>query len=241
MNVIAGASTLVLFGAIAYSSLARGAENQPVFARSVDASATPASVDVDLISRSPATSTTPMGDAVLAQFATRFAALSQSGVEASAAADTAADIVPTLSAKTYSRDSIPFDPDTSLQRVLSYRSDLRTALAPLLNNTTPELDIYAQWIQTGDDRYLAQLRQIADDYDRARDAAEKVRVPADGVGFQIGILDALSQFSAALRSLADNAKDPVASLTLLRTYNMAEQKMFTAFNALAVYSSQKAQ
>ncbi len=240
MNVIAGISTLVLFGAIAWSSLARGTGSGPVFARGTDARATLVSSDPDLSPSTAATSSTPVGDAVLSQFASRFIALSQSGVASDTAATTAADIVPTLTAKAYTENSIPFDTDTSLARVLHYRSDLRTALAPLLNNTTPELDIYAQWIQTGDDQYLARLRQVADDYDAARSAAEKVRVPVDAVTYQIGILNAMSQFSAALRALADNAKDPVASLTLLRTYNMAEQQMFTAFNTLATYSSQKA-
>jgi hypothetical protein len=124
---------------------------------------------------------------------------------------------------------------------LHYRDDMRTALAPLLNNTTPELDIYAQWIQTGDDSYLARLGSIAKDYDAAIANAEKVRVPADAVQYQIGVLDAMTQFAAALRALANNAKDPVASITLLRTYNAAEKQMFTAFNSLALYSAQKAQ
>jgi hypothetical protein len=242
MNVIAGASVLILFATIAWSSLARGEGRQQIFARAPVAADTTTILPIDRIASSTnATSSTPVGDAIASEFTSRFVALSQNGVTASTAGELATDILPSLGTKTHSASDIPTDPDTSLSRVLHYRDDMRTALAPLLNNTTPELDIYAQWIQTGDDSYLATLGSIAKDYDAAIANAEKVRVPADAVQYQIGVLDAMTQFAAALRALANNAKDPVASITLLRTYNAAEKQMFTAFNSLALYSAQKAQ
>lgn len=242
MNGIAGASALVLFGAIAWTSLARYQGTAPAFVRTAQPSNTSLSDDNTFAfgTSTTATSSTPLGDAVLGQFATRFIALSQNGLATDTAAMTAADITPTLAATTFPESSIPTDPDTSLQGVIRYRNDLRVALAPLLNNTNPELDIYARWIDTGDTQYLDQLRAIAGDYSAALSAAQKVRTPVDGVHYQAGILNALSAFGAALRALADNAQDPIASVTLLRTYNGAEQQMFTAFNALALYSAQKA-
>lgn len=243
MNAIAAVSALVLFGAIAWTSLERYSGTAPAFVRTATAPADgiPAEgASLGLGTSTDATSTTPLGDAVLGQFASRFVALSQNGLATDTAAITAADITPTVQAQTFAPANIPTDPDTSLAGVIRYRNDLRIALAPLLNNTSPELDIYARWIDTGDDQYLNQLRSIAHDYASALSAAQKVHTPTDGVQFQVGILNALSSFGAALGALADNAKDPIASVTLLRTYNMAEQQMFTAFNALALYSAQKA-
>lgn len=239
MNMIAGVSAVVLVAALAWSSLNRGAPETPIFAHPTD---TNAATDVGGFaqpSASGATSSTPLGDAVLSQFAARYQALSASGVASDTAATEAADISPSISTTTYAENSIPTETDTSLAAVIRYRNDLRQALSPLLANTTPELDIYAQWINTGDQQYLDELNAIADSYDAAIAQAKNVKTPIDAVHYQAGILNAMAQFSAALRALANNAKDPIASLTLLRTYNMAEQQMFTAFNSLGVYAAQK--
>lgn len=239
MNMIAGGSAIVLISAIAWTSLHRGAPETPVFARPTD---TKAATDVGGFAQPAAndsTSSTPLGDAILSQFAARYQALSASGVASDTAATEAADIAPTISTTTYAESDIPTESDTSLAAVIRYRNDLRQALAPLLAHTTPELDIYAQWINTGDQQYLDELDAIADSYDASIAQAKNVKTPIDAVHYQAGILNAMAQFSAALRALANNARDPIASLTLLRTYNMAENQMFTAFNSLGVYAQAK--
>jgi hypothetical protein len=190
---------------------------------------------------SSATSSTPLGDAILAQFFSTYTNLSAQGTSPDEAAEVAADIVPRIASRTFSESSVLTRTDTSLTGVLQYRAELREALAPLLNNTSPELDMYARWIDTGDTTYLEKLGAIAQDYDAAILRVEKVRAPADAVQVHSGILNAMSSFATALRALAHNAQDPVASLTLLRTYNMAEQQMFTAFNTLGLYAAAKTQ
>lgn len=241
MNVIAGVSALALMGALIWSAANRTPDSSSLFVRAASHPSLGAESAIDMaMASSSATSTTPLGDAILGQFATRFIALAQNGLATSTAADTAADIVPSIQTPQFNDSDIPKDSDTSLARVIQYRNDLRIALAPLLNNTTPELDIYAQWIDTGDDTYLKKIASIAGDYDAAVLAAQKVRTPADAVHYQVGILNAMAQFSMSLKALSANAKDPIASVTLLRTYNMAEQQMFTAFNALGIYAAQKA-
>ncbi len=241
MNAIAGASALALVGVLVFNTLYRGPGTEPVFARATpETGATPLSDAQELAFAEASTSSTPLGDAILDQFASRYTALAQSGVSATSAAQIAADIVPTMPQKEFTDADIPADADTSLQRVLQYRNDLRIALEPLLSDTTPELEIYARWIDTGDAQYLARLAAIAGNYDAAITAAARVRTPRDAVHYQVGILNAMAHFSAALHALATNAHDPVASVSLLRTYNMAEQQMFTAFNSLALYSAQKA-
>lgn len=239
MNIIAGFSAFVLTGAIAWSALYRDTPPAPIFVRSAD---TKTVTDVGGFlqpTSTEATSSTSLGDAVLSQFAARYQALSASGVSPDTAATQAADIVPTIVSTTYAERDIPTNPDTSLAAVIRYRSDLREALAPLLANTTPELDVFARWIDTGDQQYLNELNAIADSYDTAIAQAKLVKTPIDAVHYQAGILNAMAQFSAALRALANHARDPIASLTLLRTYNMAEQQMFMAFNSLGIYASGK--
>lgn len=241
MNVIAGASALALMGALIWSATSRTPDPSALFVRATANPSIGTGLATDVtFANSEATNTTPLGDAILGQFATRFIALAQNGLSTTTAADTAADIVPNIPTAAFAERDIPKDSDTSLARVLQYRNDLRIALAPLLNSTTPELDIYAQWIDTGDEQYLKKLSTIAGDYDAAILAAQKVRTPADAVHYQAGILNAMAQFSMALKALSANAKDPIASVTLLRTYNMAEQQMFIAFNSLAMYAAQKA-
>lgn len=240
MNALAGVSFLVLCVALAWAALREEPSTAPVFARAYTQS-TMAQESAPLAGTTAATSTTPLGDAILGQFVTRYTTLAARGADADDLARTATDIVPRIPATSHDAALIPADPDTSLARVLAYRTALRDALAPLLNNTEPELDIYAQWIDTGDRKHLDRLDAIANDYEKAVAQAKVVRTPADAVHLQAGILDAMSEFSLALRALARNAEDPIASLTLLRTYNAAEQKMFTAFNALGIYAAQKTQ
>lgn len=241
MNVIAGVSALALMGALIWSTLHRSPSQTPIFARAAAGSDTTVLGDTaGLDELALATSSTPLGDAILDQFASRYIAISQSGVASTSAAQIAADIVPNMPLKEFAEADIPSDPDTSLQRVLQYRNDLRIALEPLLSDTTPELEIYARWIDTGDAQYLTRLSAIAANYDAAIAAAARIRTPRDAVHYQVGILNAMGHFSAALRALSTNAHDPIASVSLLRTYNMAEQEMFTAFNSLALYAAQKA-
>lgn len=240
MNAIAGASFLILCAALVRVALREEPSTAPVFARAYTQSL--AAEDIALIaSTTDATSTTPLGDAILEQFVSRYATLAARGTDVNTIARSATDIVPRVPVSSHDPALIPTDADTSLARVLTYRSELRDALAPLLNNTDPELDIYAQWIDTGDKKHLERLDAIADDYEKAVTQARILRVPADAVHLQAGILDAMSEFSLALRALARNAEDPIASLTLLRTFNAAEEKMFTAFNALGIYAASKTQ
>ncbi|MEN9413558.1 MAG: hypothetical protein RLZZ342_645 [Candidatus Parcubacteria bacterium] len=240
MNVIAGASFVVLCGALAWTALNREPETAPIFARALESAPTDTDF-LDIGATSSATSSTPLGDAILAQFISNYTNLSAQGALPDQVAETAADIVPHIETRTFSESAILTRTDTSLAGILQYRAELREALTPLLNNTTPELDMYAQWIDTGDTTYLDKLSAIARDYDAAILRVEKVRAPADAVQVHAGILNAMSSFATALRALAHNAQDPVASLTLLRTYNMAEQQMFTAFNTLGLYAAAKTQ
>ena len=139
----------------------------------------------------------------------------------------------------YSYSDVTTDTDTSYERMLTYRSDLQTSVVPLLKNTQPEFEIFGQYVESKDPKYLDALKVVAQNYRDAASASMKVVVPRDAVSYHLGMVNALQEFAAMLDALIQNADDPFASVALLRTYNQAEADVLTSFNALAVYYKQK--
>jgi hypothetical protein len=144
-----------------------------------------------------------------------------------------------VSYKTYSASDIKTDQDTSYARMLTYRAALQVSLAPLLKNTTPELDMLTSYVQTNDPKYLTQLTQAADNYKLAAIETASVVVPSDAVNVQVGILNAMNEFGATLDQLVASANDPFAEATLLNTYMQAQSDMFNSFNDLYTYYKSK--
>ena len=135
----------------------------------------------------------------------------------------------------YSVADIKSDADASMLRMLTYRSDMREALEPLLKNSTYELEIFAYYLDTKDIQYLEELKSATKEYRTATDNALKVVVPKDAMPYHIGILNALSEFASVLEKLAANADDPFAAAALIRTLGDAEAHMLLSFDALAGY------
>jgi hypothetical protein len=148
-------------------------------------------------------------------------------------------VQPQLSYRTYASSDILTVSDTSKDRALSYRADLRTALEPLLANKEFELDIFAKYIDTKDAKYLDALRAASLNYKRALAQTEKVVAPTDAAIYHAAILTAMSEFSAALDALVGNASDPIASAALLRSYLSAQDNMLASFNSIGRYSANK--
>lgn len=141
--------------------------------------------------------------------------------------------------RAYQGSDLKTDSDTSYQRMLAYRSDLRDALAPLLKNTQPEYEIFALYASTKDSVYLAALRTVAQNYRDAQSAVARVIVPKDATPYHLGILNAMGEFAATLDAMARHADDPFAAVALLRTYNEGEVDILTSFNALTTYYKSK--
>ncbi|MCR4281048.1 MAG: hypothetical protein NUV88_01810 [Candidatus Kaiserbacteria bacterium] len=139
----------------------------------------------------------------------------------------------------FTKSDVKTDEDTSYKRMLAYRSDMRTALLPLLQNTEPEFAVFAHYVETGDKNSLAKLETIAGRYQKAAVNAENVVVPKDAVKYHADAVNSLMQFSATLMQMVKYADDPMASLALLRTYNEVELNVFNSFNALAGYQKNK--
>jgi len=147
----------------------------------------------------------------------------------------ASDLRANVTYRTYDKEDILVDADTSLSRMLSYRNDLRIALEPLLQNIEYELEVFAYYLDTNNVSYLDELSRMSENYRTATENVLGVVVPSDAVAYHVGILNALSEFEATLAQMTRHANDPYAAAALLRTFNSAEVNMLTSFNALAGY------
>lgn len=147
----------------------------------------------------------------------------------------AEDLRASVSYRAYTTSDVQTDANVSLPRMLSYRSDMQTALEPILKNTEQELEIFAYYIETKDAGYLEELRSMATNYRAATENTLHVVVPKDAVLHHIAIMNALSEFEMILERMASYADDPFATAALLRTFNDAEMNVLLSFDALATY------
>ncbi|MDO8522539.1 MAG: hypothetical protein Q7S08_04655 [bacterium] len=134
---------------------------------------------------------------------------------------------------------IKTDPNVSYSRMLAYRSDLQVALAPLLLNSESELGIFNDYVQTRDKHNLVILGEVAGRYHKTVSSLTALTVPQDALDYHLGITNSLLAFATTLDALIKNADDPMATLALLRTYNTAEENVYTSFNALVSYEKRK--
>ena len=155
------------------------------------------------------------------------------------AEDIATSLKASVSYPIYSQSDVKTDTDTSYERMLTYRNDLRIALEPLLGNPGYELNIFANYIETRDKNYTDQLKATAQNYRVATENSAKVVVPEDALSYHVGILNALSEFGVIVERLSQNADDAFASAALLRTYQSSEAHMMVSFNSLAMYYTSK--
>ena len=155
------------------------------------------------------------------------------------AEDIATSLKASVSYPTYRAADLKTDTDTSYDRMLDYRNDLRAALEPLLGNPGYELNIFANYIETRDKNYTDQLKATAQNYRVATENSAKVVVPEDALSYHVGILNALSEFGVIVERLSQHADDAFASAALLRTYQSSEAHMMVSFNSLAMYYTSK--
>lgn len=202
---------------------------------------------IDVEGPNEATSTDHLamiGPMVSAELVGEYVGLQSSGAFSSSTAQQAADgiaenVRAVVPSKTYVLADLRTDNDTSYKRMLTYRADLRDALVPLLQNTNAELELYAKYVETSDPNYLEQLKAAAANYRAAAEKTLLVVVPRDAVNYHIAILNAMQQFASVLDAMATHTADPLTNAALLRSYNKAEQDMYTSFNNLTAYYSQK--
>ncbi|HWO07734.1 MAG TPA: hypothetical protein VNM40_04115 [Candidatus Paceibacterota bacterium] len=132
-------------------------------------------------------------------------------------------------------DELSLDPDTSRSRISRYRTDVQLALQPLLTDEEYELTLFAAYIETNDPAWLDRLSKASKNYRAAEENLLAVRVPQDAAPEHLRLANALGAFAETLERMTRFAKDPFASIALLRTYNERERDLDLAFDALVKY------
>ena len=150
------------------------------------------------------------------------------------------NIIPTPTNIPHTKADILRNPDISKKSILSYRSDMREALVPLITDASPEFETFAYYIETKNPARLDELREAAERYKKAESNMLLVSVPENAVDLHLRTLNSLGAYANTLERLVLFADSPLATLALLRTYNEAEREMLYAFDALAEYYVQKA-
>ncbi len=132
-------------------------------------------------------------------------------------------------------DELTLDQNTSGSRAIQYRADMRTALTPLVSDEEYELTLYAAYVQTNDSMWLDRLAQAAERYRTAEANILEMRIPQDAAPEHLRIANALGAYAETLDRMVNFAKDPLASMALLTTYNEKERDVDLAFDALVKY------
>jgi hypothetical protein len=202
-------------------------------ATSTDASATSTNDHLSII-----------GPMVSAEIIGSYEALVESGSYTkedlrNAGAQIAANMKAAVTYEAFRNTDFKTDPDVSVERVRTYRDDLQRTLAPLSAIPGAEYEIYAQYVQTNDPKYLMELKDAANTYRTVANAAAALTIPRDSIDYHRDLLNSLRAFAPVLDGLVDYSTDQFASLALLRTYNEKEQGIYNAFNRMRSYYGKK--
>lgn len=243
LPILAGLSVVMLVGAV-FFGMSRGSHQeyrgdaQPAAVAHISSG----SVDLSMLTNEGvATSDIAMvGPSVVGVLAAQYQQLQDSGSYTPEAANQAAqalaqDVSIPVAFKHYSVSDIKTSSDTSYSAMLQYRAKLKDALAPMTEVSDLEIAVFGKYEQSKDPKYLAELQDIIATYEKASHDAASLLVPQDAASYHLGILNAMGEFGATLQALADNADDPITTVTLLKSYNDAESTMISSFDTLAQY------
>lgn len=138
--------------------------------------------------------------------------------------------------KMHSSAELTIDEGDSSARMQLYRTDMRVALASIVDlEAEPEFATFARFIQTGDSTWLDKLSESTRKYRIAEANLLAVKVPATAADAHLRAVNAVAFFAETLERLVRFANDPLATMALLRTYNESEREFFLAFDALAKF------
>lgn len=180
-------------------------------------------------------------EAIIERLITRYVSLKQQDVYSPEEGEVLADnLVESLEITVpfvpYTRTTLQTEGvSTTSKRV--YEERMRNALAPLRAFTEPDLAIYARYVQDRNIATLAEVREHGLTYIQSAERVMAINPPADIVDDHVEVANALSYFGATLQKMAERAEDPVAALSLLRTYNQAEQYLGFTIGVLERYYS----
>lgn len=135
---------------------------------------------------------------------------------------------------------LKFDSNTSADRILVYRSDMRVATERLLEGTEPEFALFGRYMESGDPYWLEELEKTVARYRETEKRMLKVTVPENARIYHIRAVNAVGAYGNNIDRLIRFAGDPIAVLALLRAYNDVEREMLLAFDALANFYARSA-
>ncbi len=141
--------------------------------------------------------------------------------------------------KIFGVTDIKTDNDISYARMLTYREALQKSFEPLMRNKNPEINLLRAYVENKDPSALIALGDASKNYKLAYTKTAQVIPPIDAITEHLGVLNALSQFTATLDQLVAHADDSLAEAALLNSYMQAQQNMFTSFNDLYKYYKSK--
>ncbi len=243
--VTAALSAFVLLAVASWqiSAAIRGRTNESSYV----AASTGALENADALASSTllsGTAATPIGASVFDGLVSKYLSLQEQGLYTQEVGEKTAEkmaegLKVPIPFHTYAAADITTTADTSYTRMLTYRADLQLSLAPLLKNTQPEYEIFAYYINTKDKKNLEKLQAAAQNYRAAASATAHVVAPKDALSAHVDMLNSMEKFAATLDTLAANADDPFAAVTVLRSYNEAETDVLSSFASLAKYYREK--
>ena len=108
-----------------------------------------------------------------------------------------------------------------------------------MKNQDFELEIFGRYTDTHDEKYLNDLRVVADNYRAAIANTSIIVVPADAIPSHVKILNAMAKFTSVLDGLIENAHDPFATAVVLKAFTVVEGDMVTSFNDIGAYAAHK--
>lgn len=198
---------------------------------------------------SASTTTDPLapqviGDNIASALALEYSTLKSSGTYSTSTAEQVArSMGATIKAdvpfEAYVASDIKTVPDTSQAAMLAYRAQLQVALKPLMRNTASEVDLLTKYEETKDPSYLSELKQASANYKLAASSSAQIAVPADAVTVQLGILNAMQEFSATIDQMIASSDDALTEATLINTFLDSQQHMTSSFNDLYTYWKSK--
>ena len=119
----------------------------------------------------------------------------------------------------------------------AYVKALKKAVDPISDISEPEIATYGRLVE-GDASANADLAKTIAIYKSVAKDLQSITVPKNALVVHLGAINAVGYYAAVLDTMRMNTTDSIGSLALLRTYNEAEQYMFSGFGALSSYLAQ---
>lgn len=131
------------------------------------------------------------------------------------------------------------DSDSSKERMLSYRADMKVVTAPMVTEEVPEIELFARYVSTKDVAWLFALQKSATRYRTVEEGMMALTIPKDAAPEHLRAANAVGSYAHTLDRMSVFGSDALASAALLRSYNEAEQELLMSFDALAQYYVRK--